>query len=48
MATDVVRSGLTVQLVYVAYVLPDAFHPEMPNASGSVRRLREKCTADTA
>ena len=31
--TDVVRSGMTVQLVFVDYLLHNAFRPEMPNAS---------------
>ena len=31
--TDIVRSGLTVQLVFVGYLLHNAFLPGMPNAS---------------
>lgn len=33
MATDLVSSGLTVKLVFVAYMLPNAFHAEMLKAS---------------
>lgn len=36
------------QLIFVGYVLPNGFHPQMPNASSQVGRLREKTTADTA
>ena len=33
MITDSVSSGLTVQLVFVDYLLHNAFRPEMPNVS---------------